>query len=206
MPILPLTARTVATLRAPSDKPRIEYFDAEVPGLSLRITSDGMNTLTLLNRHHGRKRCLTLGRFPDLGLGEARRRATEERGRVAGGADLATEKRDERATYGDTVGALYELYKKATEKKRSWPEQRRIFENEAASTLSRKLSFEFRAHDLRRTGASRMAEAGVDRFHIAHVLNHRSVTHSTVTATTGIATKRRNERLWRHGLGYWRES
>jgi integrase len=44
------------------------------------------------------------------------------------------------------------------------------------------LSFHFRAHDLRRTAASYMAEAGVDRFHIAHVLNHRSVTHSTVTA------------------------
>jgi integrase len=52
----------------------------------------------------------------------------------------------------------------------------------AASTLSTGLSFEFRAHDLRRTAASFMGEAGVDRFHIAHVLNHRSVTHSTVTA------------------------
>lgn len=52
----------------------------------------------------------------------------------------------------------------------------------AASTLSKGLSFEFRAHDLRRTAASFMGEAGVDRFHIAHVLNHRSVTHSTVTA------------------------
>jgi hypothetical protein len=27
-----------------------------------------------------------------------------------------------------------------------------------------------------------MGEAGVDRFHIARVLNHRSVTHDTVTA------------------------
>ena len=35
---------------------------------------------------------------------------------------------------------------------------------------------------LRRTAASYMGEAGVDRFHIAHVLNHRSVTHNTVTA------------------------
>ena len=41
------------------------------------------------------------------------------------------------------------------------------------------VSFQFRAHDLRRTAASYMGEAGVDRFHIAHVLNHRSVTHST---------------------------
>jgi integrase len=44
------------------------------------------------------------------------------------------------------------------------------------------VSFHFRAPDLRRTAASYMGEAGVDRFHIAHVLNHRSVTHSTVTA------------------------
>jgi integrase len=52
----------------------------------------------------------------------------------------------------------------------------------AAAILSRGLTFTFRAHDLRRTAASYMAEAGVDRMHIAHVLNHRSVTRSTVTA------------------------
>jgi integrase len=42
----------------------------------------------------------------------------------------------------------------------------------AASTLCRGLSFEFRAHDLRRTASTRMAEAGVPRDHIAKVLNH----------------------------------
>ena len=42
----------------------------------------------------------------------------------------------------------------------------------AASVLCRGLSFEFRAHDLRRTAATRMAEAGVPRDHIAKVLNH----------------------------------
>lgn len=373
MPVLPLTARTVSTLRAPSDQSRIEYFDADVAGLTLRITSDGVKTWSLMYRHHGRKRRLTLGRFPDLGLADARRRATEERGRIVGGIDPAAEKQDERAKFGDTVGALFELYKQKTETKRSWPEQRRIFENEvlpawghrrvqdltrpdiralvdrkaatapvmanrllarisrlfsfaverdwieanpalrignpgeertrdrvltrdelrelwaalhqteardadgkplkrlsatlndafivmlltaqrggevcrmrwtdldlstgwwtipaevaknqdahrvpltalavtllkarhagdaddlfvfsnhrhtsiaarakkAAAILSRGLSFTFRRHDLRRTAASFMGEAGIDRFHIAHVLNHRSVTHSTVTA------------------------
>jgi integrase len=34
------------------------------------------------------------------------------------------------------------------------------------------LGFAFRAHDLRRTAATKMAEAGVAREHIAHVLNH----------------------------------
>jgi hypothetical protein len=35
-----------------------------------------------------------------------------------------------------------------------------------------------RAHDVPRTAASYMGEAGVDRFHIAYVLNHRSITNS----------------------------
>jgi integrase len=42
----------------------------------------------------------------------------------------------------------------------------------AASVLCRSLTFAFRAHDLRRTAATRMAEAGVPRDHIAKVLNH----------------------------------
>jgi integrase len=70
----------------------------------------------------------------------------------------------------------------------------------AASRLSKGLSFEFRAHDLRRTAASFMGEAGVDRFHIAHVLNHRSVTHSTVTA---IYDRYRYDREKREALEIW---
>src|SRR5262245_53353793 len=42
----------------------------------------------------------------------------------------------------------------------------------AASILCRGLSFHFRAHDLRRTASTGMAEAGVPRDHIAKVLNH----------------------------------
>jgi integrase len=42
----------------------------------------------------------------------------------------------------------------------------------AASILCRALTFEFRAHDLRRTAATRMAEAGIPRDHIAKVLHH----------------------------------
>lgn len=70
----------------------------------------------------------------------------------------------------------------------------------AASSLSRGLSFSFRAHDLRRTVASGMAEAGVPRDHISHVLNHRSVTHASVTAIydryTYDAEKRKALEVW----------
>jgi integrase len=64
------------------------------------------------------------------------------------------------------------------------------------------VSFQFRAHDLRRTAASYMGEAGVDRFHIAHVLNHRSVTHSTVTA---IYDRHRYDKEKRAALEKWAE-
>ena len=64
------------------------------------------------------------------------------------------------------------------------------------------VSFHFRAHDLRRTAASYMGEVGVDRFHIAHVLNHRSVTHSTVTA---IYDRYRYDKEKRAALEKWAE-
>ena len=76
-----------------------------------------------------------------------------------------------------------------------------------ASTLSKGLSFEFRAHDLRRTAASFMGEAAVDRFHIAHVLNHRSVTHNSVTAIYDrYRYDRENGRHWRLGQSSWSAS
>jgi integrase len=64
------------------------------------------------------------------------------------------------------------------------------------------VSFHFRAHDLRRTAASYMGEGGVDRFHIAHVLNHRSVTHSTVTA---VYDRYRYDKEKRAALEKWAE-
>jgi integrase len=72
----------------------------------------------------------------------------------------------------------------------------------AAILCKRGVSFHFRAHDLRRTAASYMGEAGVDRFHIAHVLNHRSVTHSTVTA---IYDRYRYDKEKRAALEKWAE-
>jgi hypothetical protein len=72
-----------------------------------------------------------------------------------------------------------------------------------------RLSFEFRAHSLRRTAESFMSEVDVERFRIAHVLNHRSVTHSTVTATYDRYRYDKGEtrrRLESTGQDYCRES
>ncbi len=42
----------------------------------------------------------------------------------------------------------------------------------APARIARLLGFEFRGHDLRRTAATKMAEAGIPREHIGYVLNH----------------------------------
>ena len=120
------------------------------------MTSDAVKTWSLVYRHRGRKRRFTIGRFPDTGLGEARRRAVQERGRIAAGADPTTEKHDERATHGDTVGALYEELKKVSQTKRSWPEQRRIFESEVLPAWKH-----LRVQDITRREIRRLVEQKV---------------------------------------------
>src|SRR5688572_33318827 len=104
MAVQAFTARGLDALNPQAT--RYEVFDALTPGLAIRVTPSGHKSWVLLYRHHGRLRRLTLGRYPDRGLAGARKEALNARGRVLDGADPAAEKHDERATYGDTVGAL----------------------------------------------------------------------------------------------------
>ena len=123
-----LTTRGIDALPAP--RTRIEIFDLLTPGLAIRVTPTGHKSWTLLYRHQGRHRRLTLGRYPDLGLAEARRKAIRERGRIVDGADPATEKQDDRATFGDTIDALFTAYEVRYEKRKSWHEVKRILKHD----------------------------------------------------------------------------
>jgi integrase len=123
-----LTARYLDLLKP--QRKRNEVFDTIVPGFAIRVTPAGHKSFTLYYRHHGRIRRVGLGRYPDILLADARKAATQHRGRIFDGADPAEEKKAERATNGDTVGALFDLYKTHREKAKSWTETRRIMERE----------------------------------------------------------------------------
>jgi Arm DNA-binding domain len=123
-----LTARYLDLLKL--QRNRYEVFDTIVPGFAIRVTPAGHKSFTLYYRHHGRLRRVGLGRYPDVLLADARKAATQHRGRIYDGADPAEEKKAERATNGDTVGALFDLYKTHREKAKSWTETRRIMERE----------------------------------------------------------------------------
>ena len=76
MPTVMLNARLVASITPTSGKRR-EYFDEDVPGLALRVTESGAKSWTVLYRHHGRLRRMTLGTLTAFTLAKARKEARD---------------------------------------------------------------------------------------------------------------------------------
>ena len=91
MPKVNLTARTVKAIRSPASG-RIEYWDQGLPGLWLRVSDRGRKSWGITYRLNGRQRRLTLGKFPDLSLADARDKAGVLLREVGFGHDPAEEK------------------------------------------------------------------------------------------------------------------
>jgi integrase len=125
MPAKKLTDRSIGALPVPAVG-QVDYFDQGLPGFGLRVTANGVRAWTLLYRHHGRKRRMTLGTYPVVSLATARARAKELLADVVKGGDPAGAKRAEReaGTFADLVHAYLNKYAKP--RKRSWQEDERI--------------------------------------------------------------------------------
>jgi integrase len=107
-----------------------EYFDEETPGMSLRVTSHGTRTWSLLYRNpQGRQRRLTLGQYDQkCGLKEARKLAGDARAALRDGKDPAELKQVRRTAI--TVDDLFQkwLEIKGLNLKRKAKEEQRMFE------------------------------------------------------------------------------
>jgi integrase len=119
MPIVKLTARSVARLKPP-DTGQIDYFDDSLPGFGLRVSAGGRRAWVLLYRHGTLKRRLTLGPYPDLPLAAARDKARDHLREVAHGRDPAAEKAAGRKAETFEELALDYLERYAKKRKRSW--------------------------------------------------------------------------------------
>jgi Arm DNA-binding domain len=80
---------------------QVDYFDSAYPGLALRITAKGVKSWTYFGRVHGKIKRATLGRYPDLSLAKARRKAGETADAMRQGIDPAAAKRAQRAAVRD---------------------------------------------------------------------------------------------------------
>ncbi len=135
-------------------------WDADVRGLGLRVRASGRNVFVVYYRTRGgEKRLLTLARFPELSLDEARRQARKVLAEAAGGADPAGERR--RLRRSPTVAELAENYLEQHAKlhKRSWrDDEQRIRDSIVPAFGSRKAETVARADVAamhRRVGADR---------------------------------------------------
>jgi integrase len=118
MPTITLTDRLIRTIKATGK--RVEYIDAKVPGLALRVMPSGAKSWTIRYRHRGRLRRMTLGVLGVVPLAKARERARDLLYDAAKGTDPALAKQAGRKA--ETIGDLATLYleKWAKPRKRSW--------------------------------------------------------------------------------------
>jgi integrase len=79
-------------------------------GLTFTLSSAGVAAWVLRYRYGGRRREVSIGRYPDISLADARTKASELRAKVQGGEDVATLKQVEKikaaAAADSTVEAL----------------------------------------------------------------------------------------------------
>ena len=66
-----LTELTIRKL-TPKGNARIELWDDKMPGFGVRVSPRGTKSFVLMYYVAGRKRRLTLGRFPTMSLAKAR--------------------------------------------------------------------------------------------------------------------------------------
>ena len=129
MPRVTLSDRFVKTLKA--TRCRTDYYDANAPGLVLRVAESGRKSWCVVYRVGGRKRRMTLGTYPAVTLAAARKRAREARAHLQlDTTDPAAVRRDARR--GETVADVCTEYldRHAKRHKRSWKEDARIINAE----------------------------------------------------------------------------
>lgn len=75
METIRFTKAALLELPAPKDGKRVEYADSVVNGLRLRITPSGSKSFCVVRRRDGKFFRVTLGRFPDMTIEQARESA-----------------------------------------------------------------------------------------------------------------------------------
>lgn len=113
-----LTASFVESIK-PTDK-RADYWDHKLPGFGLRVTENGVKAWTVLYRYQGYLRRLTIGRYPQISLADAREVANRALRDAHLGTDPAAAKQDSKRadTFAD-LGAEY-IERHAKPRKRTW--------------------------------------------------------------------------------------
>jgi len=145
------TKVSLTALPLPPTGQRETYHDLKTNGLQIRITSSGVKTFSVFRWVKGSRKPerMTLGRFPDISVEQARSMATEVNATIAKGdnpAEAMRKFRDE-PTLGDLF--LDYLERHAKVHKKSWMEDQKQFNRYMTKFASRTLS-SFQPSDFQR--------------------------------------------------------
>ena len=134
------TKAMLDTLPAPAKGKRAYYYDTKMRGLGISITSAGSKTFIVYRWMDGKPERITLGRYPDLSIEQARGKAGEVNGMIAKGQNPNDIRRAERAemTFGELFAEYLERHAKIH--KRSWKEDQNQFKRYLVPLAKRKLS------------------------------------------------------------------
>ena len=92
MPIAPTTINKLLKQAKQQGKEIVEP-DGSVPGLSFRVTANGIGSWTLRYYLGGKQKKITIGQYPAWGIADAREKAKQLRREVDTGTDVALQKR-----------------------------------------------------------------------------------------------------------------
>ncbi len=134
------TKKEIEALLAPVKSVRAYYHDTKETGLSISVTPTGTKTFFVRKKIEGRDERITLGRYPDLSLENARKLAAQRKGEIAVGKNPQAEKRAVRDEM--TFEELFNLYMERFSKKykRSWKYDEREVKKHLSHFYKRKIS------------------------------------------------------------------
>jgi integrase len=133
------TKAVIDALPLPREGQRAEYCDTKTGGLRLRITHQSIKTFCVLRRvKEGGMERVTLGRYPDVTIEQARRAAAEINAAIAGGANPAEAKRAHKAEpiFADLFTEYMERHAKLN--KRTWREDQQKYRDYLEQPLGKK--------------------------------------------------------------------
>jgi integrase len=125
-----LTELAVARMKPPKTG-RVDVWDVTLPAFGLRVSATGRKTWIAAIRKPGSTHPtrLTVGRWPDLALADARTRAREMMADPSGVAE--EQRRSKTTTVGEAIEQFIERYQRP--RNRAWREVQRTLERELAN-------------------------------------------------------------------------
>ena len=135
------TKEALTSLPLPAGGQRAIYHDAKTTGLQIRVTSTGVRTFSLYRRIKGGQPArVTLGRFPEMTIEQARKLAARVNSEIEEGANPADVKRAHKGE--PTLSEFFKEYgERHGQRKRAWHDDQQRFRDYLEKPLgARKLS------------------------------------------------------------------